>query len=67
MACYNIWAFIIKQKKYKTLPLLVFYVLVVLLTLMRIYFAVWALEEYPKNWIFAFELMPIIKVNLGLI
>ena len=39
MAGYNICAFLIKQKKYKTLPLTIFYALTVWLMFMRIYYS----------------------------
>ena len=43
MTFQNIWAFIIKQKRYKTPPLLVFYILVFMLTCTRIWYTYFCL------------------------
>ena len=67
MAFYNIWAFIIKQKRYKTPPLLVFYMLVVMLTCTRIWYSYFCLSYFIQADIVAGEIMPILKVNIGLI
>ena len=48
MAIHHIWVFLIKQDKYKTTPLLLFYILVVLLSLSRIFFDGWILWEEQK-------------------
>lgn len=67
MASHNIWSFLIKQKKYKTSPLLVFYVIAVLLTICEIYIRIWLLNYYIHRTVVANELMPFLKVNMGLI
>ena len=67
LAVYNIQAFIIGQRRYKTPPLLVFYIMVLLLTVTRFYFTLWCLPQFIERILFAAEMMPILKVNLGLI
>ena len=67
MAGHNIWAFLIKQKKYKTSPLVVFYVIVVLLSSLRIIQAITELKFTLDRTLFTVTLMPILKVNLGLV
>lgn len=47
MAVHNIWAYLIKQGKYKTIPLLLFYILAVLLCILRIYYTIW----YFSVWV----------------
>ena len=37
----NVWWFLVKQKKYRVLPLLVFYVLTVPLLATRFYYTIW--------------------------
>ena len=67
LAIYNTWAFLIKQKKYKILPLLIFYVLVILLSISRICYSFFFFREYFNYRIINFLLKPIILINLGLV
>ena len=67
IALHNIWAFLIKQQKYKTSPLVVFYVIAVLLTLTEIYYSIWILYESVNKIFFAYEFKPILMINMGLI
>lgn len=64
LALYNCYAFLYTQKKYKTLPLLLFYTLTVLLTLARISYNVMQFGFYIDQYIVV-VMMPIIKVNMG--
>ena len=38
---YNIWTILIKQRKYRVLPLLTFYIVATLLVLNRLYSSIW--------------------------
>ena len=67
MAVYNIWAFLIKQKKYKTLPLSIFYALTVWLMLMRIYFCLFYLTIIENESIVGSCFKPILKLDIGLV
>lgn len=49
MALYNFWVFLIKQRKYKTWPLLMFYVIAIALISMRIYCSIFFFYESQKN------------------
>ena len=44
LVAYNTWAFLIRQKKYQTWPLAIFYALTIWLTLRRICFAIFFFE-----------------------
>ena len=47
---YNVWKFLIRQARYKVLPLVTFYVLALLLMSERVYFAIWFFAlTYKKN------------------
>ena len=41
LVIFNIWTFLIRQGKYKTIPLSLFYLLTAWLVVMRIYYSVW--------------------------
>lgn len=45
LACHHIWLFLIKQEKYKTTPLLMFYILIVMLSVTRILNNIYILWE----------------------
>ena len=64
--CYNIWAFLIQQKKYKTTPLLMFYALAVLLTLSRIWEIIFVLKFEMETNIFN-SLQPFLKIEMGFV
>ena len=67
LAIYNTWKFLIKQRKYKTWFLLLFYVLTISLVLSRIYYTIcffWVIEEKE---LFGHLLKVIIKINLGVV
>ena len=64
-SCYNIQAFLIRQKKYKTTPLLIFYVLVILLTVAELLYTFFMLKLVMHDNIFVF-ILPVIKIEIGL-
>ena len=65
-ALYNSWAFLLKQGKYRMRPLLIFYLLTVLLCIIRIYYTMWLLAEVSTEVIVGFLLPPLIKINMGI-
>ena len=67
VALYNIKAFLIKQRKYKTVPLLLFYILTVWLCIMRIYYSVWYFSIWIDAEILGGSLKNVLKINIGLV
>ena len=65
MALTTVWKFLIKQKKYKTWPLLYLYILTIGLAVMRIYDSIFFLFTHLKFDLFGWLLVPIMKLNLG--
>ena len=66
LSCHNVWAFLIRQKKYKTTPLLVFYILTIMITISHIWYTLFVLRAVTLNNIFD-EFAPFLKINLGLV
>ena len=63
LTLYNFWVYIIKQAKYKVLPLLMFYLITIALILLRIETTV----MYDQWYNISLNIMPsLLKVNLGL-
>ena len=67
LALYNTWEFIIRQKKYKTVPLLVFYVIVIMLASLRIYFSVFYFYGKLYHDYFGYLMKPLLNLNLGVV
>lgn len=68
LAVYNSWAFLWKQKKYKTVPLLMFYIVVIALAILRVYFSIWYFYTLRGSTDFFDYLMkPVLNLNLGVI
>ena len=65
MALINTWMFLIKQRKYKTWPLLLFYVLTIWLALERIYSMFFLLFVKKNQDILGVLIPPILKLNIG--
>ena len=65
MALTNMWMFLIKQEKYKTWPLLMFYVLTISLAVMRTYSSFFKFLIIINNEIFGGLLSAILKLNIG--
>ena len=65
LAIFNTWNFLIKQKKYKTWPLLMFYILTIALALMRLYFSVGLFYIVLKQELFGILIKTILKLNIG--
>ena len=66
LTLYNCWAFLYKQQKYKTLPLLLFYVLTMLLTIGRIAYDIMQFGYLFEQYVIP-TMLPILKINMGLI
>mgnify|MGYP007082950636 CR=1 FL=1 len=66
LALHNIYAFLYKQGKYRTLPLLVFYVLTVVLTGLRLFYNLWFFRNLVVEYDFVMLGMPLVKINMGL-
>ena len=67
MALHNIWFFLIKQGKYKTWPLLLFYMLVTMLGISRFYYSLWFFEIQLDYGLPGHNLKPLYKINLGVV
>ena len=65
MALTNTWMFLIKQKRYKTWPLLMFYILTILLAIIRIYSSSCFFYDMKNLEIIGFLMTAILKLNLG--
>ena len=65
LAFVNVYKFLYKDEKFKTLPLLLFYVLTVVLTLMRIWSNLWFLGYILHQYLLE-VLCPVLKINIGL-
>ena len=67
MALTNTWKFLIKEKKYKFWPLLLFYILTIWLASMRVYTSLFQFSNILKSALFAGLVAPILKINIGLV
>ena len=67
LAVVNTWKFLIKQKKYQTWPLLVFYLLTMMLSLTEAVFNVFLFYAVRHQSAFLVNMRPIIKLELGII
>ena len=65
MALTVTWKFLIRQRKYKIWPLLMFYILTISLAAMRIYGSSFYFFILIEKELFGQLLIPIIKLNLG--
>ena len=65
-SCYNVLKFLICQKRYKTTPLMVFYLLTILLTITRFLWTLFFCTVHlDLNLVDLY--MPITKLDLGLV
>ena len=67
MSIYNSWAFLIKQGKYKTLPLLLFYILAILLSVDRIAYSILFFGIYLDHGIVLLSMKAFFYFNVGLV
>ena len=67
LAIVNTWAFVIKQKKYKTWPILIFYILAICSSIMRIYGSFWFFYIYTESEIFGYLFNPVLAIDLGVV
>ena len=65
-AIHNTYAFLYKQGKYKTLPLLVFYILTYLLTIFRIFTSIFTIGSSFEKYIILNFGCPWLKLNMGI-
>ena len=65
MALYNSWAFLWKQKKYETVPLLMFYIVLILLATIRVYYSIFFFYGYKSYDYIGYLMKPILTINLG--
>ena len=66
LAGYNSYAFLYKEEKYKTVHLLVFYILTFILTGLRIFYNIAFYANLVNEYVFSMLGMPIVKINMGL-
>ena len=62
---HNIVMFMIKQSRWKMLPLLFFYIVAVMDLVIRIYSMIWVIEIYDNNSILAFYYPSVCKLVIG--
>ena len=67
LALTNTWMFLIRQRKYKTRPLLMFYILTIALAAIRIYGSLFEFYVRSTHEIFGSLLAAILKLNIGAI
>ena len=67
MALYIVWKFLIRDGKYKTWPLTLFYVLVIWLTILRIYYCIYYFNIWINADIIGSEMKNVLKINIGLV
>ena len=65
MAIMNTWKFLIRQRKYKIWPLLMFYILTICMSSMRIYTSLFYFFYALEGDIVAYLLTPILNLNVG--
>ena len=65
LAIYNSYRYLYQQSKYKKLPLLLFYVLTILLTVVRIWYSIFFFGFIMYQYVIA-VIMPILYINMGL-
>ena len=66
MVLTNFWCILIKQEKWKTFPMLVFYVISLIAVILRLLVMIWEFEG--SNWIAAcYIIQPMVKAAVGLI
>ena len=63
---HNILAFLIRQRKYKTWPLLLFYTLAIILSLMRAWYIFFIFEMRKNSNLYGFAYKSFVKIDLGL-
>ena len=66
IAVHNIFAFLIRQGKYKTQPLLMFYLFTVAISVSRIVYNVFIFYEFGDEFFALTELMPAFDLALGI-
>ena len=67
IALNNTWQFLIKQNKYKTWPLLWFYLLTMWLSLSEAYSSIFMFYILDQEEIYGLAMRPMIKLNMGVI
>ena len=67
LALTNTWKFLIKQKKYKNWPLLMFYLFTIVLAAMRIYSSYFMFHIIVEQSLFAILLTVNLKLSIGII
>ena len=65
MALVNTWMFLIKQRKYKAWPLLMFYILTIWLAAIRIFKSYFFFYTQMSAGLLGDLLAPILKLNIG--
>ena len=67
LALTNTWRFLIKQRKYKSWPLLMFYMLTIWLAVMRIYMSFFYLYINTVHSLCGVLLSALLKLNIGVV
>ena len=67
LAIVNTWKFLIKQKKYKTWPLLAFYLLTIWLSLSEAHFNIFFFKSTTEQKVYELNMRPILKLIMGII
>ena len=66
LTLHNCYAYLYLQRKFKVIPILVFYILTVILTGIRLFYFLMFYANLENQYVFAMLGMPIVKINMGL-
>ena len=67
MVTYNGYTFMLRKRRLDNLSIIGFYILIVLLTLLRFYYSIWFLYEKETQHITTLLMIPIIYIHMGLV
>ena len=65
--CYNGYAFMLRKRRLDNLSIIGFYLLIVLLTILRFYYCIWFQYEREAQHVTTLLLIPILKTNIGVV
>lgn len=66
LTVHNCYAYLYRQRKFKVIPILVFYILTVVLTGLRLFYFLMFYGNLENQYVFAMLGLPLVKINMGL-
>ena len=68
MVLYNLYAFLLRRRRrLQNVSILGFYLLTIILTVLRFYYAIWFFYERENQYVTPLLMVPILKINMGFI